>query len=56
MPGAIPVPVVIAALAPRMLRIAGEQADGTFTWMGHRLRSRLVRSVGDGLSSVNFGD
>jgi len=32
-PGAIPVPVVIAALAPRMLRIAGEQADGTFTWM-----------------------
>ena len=33
MPGATPVPVVIAALAPRMLRIAGEQADGTFTWM-----------------------
>lgn len=32
-PGAAPVPVVIAALAPRMLRIAGEQADGTFTWM-----------------------
>ena len=32
-PGATPVPVVIAALAPRMLRIAGEQADGTFTWM-----------------------
>ncbi|MCI0902191.1 MAG: TIGR03564 family F420-dependent LLM class oxidoreductase [Chloroflexi bacterium] len=32
-PGALPVPVVIAALAPMMLRIAGEQADGTFTWM-----------------------
>ncbi|MCH7884247.1 MAG: LLM class F420-dependent oxidoreductase [Planctomycetes bacterium] len=32
-PGAIHVPVVIAALAPMMLRIAGEQADGTFTWM-----------------------
>ncbi len=32
-PGALHVPVVIAALAPRMLRIAGEQADGTFTWM-----------------------
>jgi 5,10-methylenetetrahydromethanopterin reductase len=32
-PGALHVPVVVAALAPRMLRIAGEQADGTFTWM-----------------------
>ena len=32
-PGALPVPVVIAALAPMMLRIAGERADGTFTWM-----------------------
>ena len=26
-------PVVISALAPRMLRLAGEQADGTVTWM-----------------------
>ena len=32
-PGALPVPVIIAALAPMMLRIAGERADGTFTWM-----------------------
>jgi len=32
-PGALHVPVVVAALAPMMLRIAGEQADGTFTWM-----------------------
>lgn len=32
-PGALPVPVIAAALAPMMLRIAGEQADGTFTWM-----------------------
>jgi F420-dependent oxidoreductase-like protein len=28
-----PVPVVIAALAPLMLRMAGEQVDGTVTWM-----------------------
>lgn len=27
------VPVVIAALAPRMLKLAGEQADGTVLWM-----------------------
>ncbi len=32
-PGATPVPVIIAALMPRMLRIAGKQADGTITWM-----------------------
>ena len=32
-PGAAPPPVVIAALAPRMLALAGEVADGTITWM-----------------------
>jgi len=32
-PGALHVPVIVAALAPMMLRIAGEQANGTFTWM-----------------------
>jgi F420-dependent oxidoreductase-like protein len=26
-------PVLLAALAPRMLRLAGERADGTITWM-----------------------
>ena len=26
-------PVLISALAPRMLRLAGERADGTITWM-----------------------
>lgn len=26
-------PVLISALAPRMLRLAGEKADGTITWM-----------------------
>jgi F420-dependent oxidoreductase-like protein len=28
-----PVPVLLAALSPRMLRIAGEQADGTILWV-----------------------
>ncbi len=32
-PGADAVPVVVAALGPRMLKIAGELADGTNTWM-----------------------
>ncbi|MBI4570697.1 MAG: TIGR03564 family F420-dependent LLM class oxidoreductase [Chloroflexi bacterium] len=31
--GATPFSIVIAALAPAMLRIAGELADGTVTWM-----------------------
>jgi F420-dependent oxidoreductase-like protein len=28
-----PVPVIIAALAPRMLKLAGERTEGTVTWM-----------------------
>jgi F420-dependent oxidoreductase-like protein len=32
-PGAQPLPILIAGLAPMMLRIAGELADGTLTWM-----------------------
>jgi F420-dependent oxidoreductase-like protein len=28
-----PTPVLVAALAPRMLRLAGERADGTILWM-----------------------
>ena len=30
------VPVLVAALAPAMLRVAGELADGTITWMANR--------------------
>ena len=32
-PGAPPPPVLLAALAPRMLELAGSRADGTVTWM-----------------------
>ena len=32
-PGAQPVPTVVAALGPLMLRVTGELADGTNTWM-----------------------
>ncbi len=32
-PNARPIPTLIAAFGPRMLRIAGELADGTITWM-----------------------
>src|SRR5881628_2500981 len=32
-PGARPCPILLAALAPRMLALAGGIADGTITWM-----------------------
>ncbi len=32
-PGATPCPILVAALAPRMLALAGRVADGTITWM-----------------------
>ncbi|MGH7818635.1 MAG: LLM class flavin-dependent oxidoreductase, partial [Candidatus Binatia bacterium] len=31
--GASPCPILVAALAPKMLALAGEVADGTITWM-----------------------
>jgi 5,10-methylenetetrahydromethanopterin reductase len=32
-PGATPCPILVAALAPKMLALAGREADGTITWM-----------------------
>lgn len=32
-PGATPCPILLAALAPKMLSLAGGEADGTITWM-----------------------
>lgn len=32
-PGASPCPILVAALAPKMLALAGREADGTITWM-----------------------
>jgi 5,10-methylenetetrahydromethanopterin reductase len=32
-PGPVPVPLLLAALGPRMLALAGELADGTVLWM-----------------------
>jgi F420-dependent oxidoreductase-like protein len=36
-----PVPVLVGALAPRLLRVAGSLADGTITWMAN------ARAVGE---------
>lgn len=47
LPGARPPSVLVAALGPAMLRVAGELADGTVTWMtGPRtLADHIVPSV-----------
>lgn len=34
-PPAHPIPVLVSALAPRLLSVAGEVADGTVLWMGN---------------------
>ncbi len=32
-PGSVPCPILLAALGPKMLELAGTEADGTITWM-----------------------
>lgn len=45
--GSTPPPVLVAALGPAMLRVAGELADGTVTWMAgtRALESRIVPAI-----------
>ena len=47
LPGAQPYPILISALAPLMLRVAGEVADGTITWMAGvtALRQHVVPRI-----------
>ena len=46
-PRGSPFPILVAALAPRMLRIAGELAEGTVTWMVGRktLETHIVPRI-----------
>ena len=43
------IPILVAALAPRMVRLAGELAEGTVTWMATAgvLGERIVPSIND---------
>lgn len=45
--GALPPPILVAALGPAMLHLAGELADGTITWMvgPKTLRDHIVPSI-----------
>ena len=48
------VPLVIAALGPRMLRIAGEMSDGTTTWMTglNTLEQHIIPSISKAAQDV----
>ena len=54
-PGSLHVPVIVAALAPMMLRIAGEQTDGTFTWMAgpKTIESHVTPRISRAAASAN---
>lgn len=49
-PGAEQVPLLVAALGPAMLKIAGELADGTVTWMTgpNTLGDHIIPGIGKG--------
>src|SRR3712207_1238872 len=52
-----PVPVLLAALAPRMLELAGSLTDGTATWMtGPRtLETHIVPSISKAAEGAGRG-
>ena len=56
-PGADRMPVVVAALGPVMLKIAGELADGTNTWMvgPHTMAKHIVPGLGRSDATVVGG-
>ncbi len=49
-PGAKPVPLLVAALGPVMLKLTGELADGTITWMTgpNTLENHIIPGIGKG--------
>jgi F420-dependent oxidoreductase-like protein len=57
-PGASPVPVLVAALGPKMLRLAAERTAGTVTWMtGPRtLAEHTVPTITTAAEAAGTGD
>jgi len=52
-----PPPVIVAAMADAMLRIAGEMSDGTITWMTGRstIESHIVPTITDAAEKAGRG-
>ncbi|WP_163554428.1 TIGR03564 family F420-dependent LLM class oxidoreductase [Candidatus Frankia alpina] len=57
LPGATPPPVLLAALGPAMLRVAGQCADGTITWMAgpRTLADHIVPTIGAAAAASGRG-
>ena len=53
-PGGKPVPLLVAALGPVMLKLTGELADGTITWMTgpKTLENHIIPGIGKGADSA----
>jgi F420-dependent oxidoreductase-like protein len=57
-PGKQPVPLLVAALGPVMLKLAGELTDGTITWMTGpaTLESHVIPSINRAAHAAGKGD
>jgi alkanesulfonate monooxygenase SsuD/methylene tetrahydromethanopterin reductase-like flavin-dependent oxidoreductase (luciferase family) len=57
-PGASPFPILVAALGPAMVRLAGELSEGTLTWMGGRsvIEGRIAPSIREAASAAGRPD
>ncbi len=53
-PGATPCPILVAALAPKMLALAGAVADGTVTWMTgpKTVREHIIPRIADAAAAA----
>jgi len=53
-PGATPCPILVAALGPRMLKLAGELSAGTVTWMVgiETIKNHIVPKITDAAAAV----
>ncbi len=58
LPDQQPVPLLVAALGPVMLRLAGEYADGTVTWMTgpNTLRDHIIPTINQAAASAGKGE
>lgn len=56
-PGGRPVPVLIAALGPKLLQVAGAMADGTITWMTgpKTLSDHIVPTITEAAANADNG-
>lgn len=57
-PGTSPVPVVVGALSPRMVRVAGELADGVVTWLAgpRTLAETITPTLREAATGAGRGD